>query len=218
MKVWARLLLGMSAVLTTGCQSAGYRPTGDTARWITHRVDLGETIVEFSIPPGESPEFSAFPVPSRVDVTRSDLFDQALQGPRLLYSAWDYRSGAMSAVDGTLTAYMQIHRSERPLDSMQALKHAIEERGRLIATLEYAESGRSGPSNFPVQFDRVTVGGREALRVRFEITRPSYAVVVGRHAYLMFNLGSSSVQRPDWKKDAEAARDAIFESIRIVSR
>ncbi|HJU40747.1 MAG TPA: hypothetical protein VJ724_14350 [Tahibacter sp.] len=218
MKILQWLLLGFLAFLGAACQSAGYKPSGDTSRWIAHRIDLGENTVEFSIPPGESPEFGTFPVPRAVDVTRAELFDEALQGPRLLDSAWDYRAGPMSPVDGTLTAHMQIHHSERPLDSMQALQRAIEERSHLREALRYAKSGDSGLRNLPTRYESVQVGGREAFRIRFEIASPSYAVIVGRHTYLLFAIRSSSIQRPEWKSDADAARDAIFQSIRISPR
>lgn len=122
-------------------------------------------------------------------------------------------------VEGTLDAFILLRRSELALDSMESLKTAIVENSRLEDAASYLESGGSLPSSLPSRFDNASVGGRDALRLRVGVSAPVYAVIVGRHAYIELRVSLSDFhKRPDWKKDAEAARDAIFKSIRITSR
>jgi hypothetical protein len=220
MRRFSRLLFGIFVLtFATGCQTVGYKPTGETHQWIAYRIDLGESVLEFSLPPGESRQFPAFPIREHVDINRSDLYDDALIGPRLLDRTWDYAPGPLSMVEGTLRAFILLRRSEQALDSMEALKSAIEENSKLEDAARYLESGRRLPSTLPTQFAMSSVGGQEALKLRAGVPAPVFAVAVGRHAYIELYVQVSDFhKRPDWRKDAEAAHDAIFRSIRITRR
>ena len=43
------LLCGLLILMfASGCQSVGHKPTGETHRWAAYRIDLGESVLEFS--------------------------------------------------------------------------------------------------------------------------------------------------------------------------
>lgn len=212
--VW--VLLAMA-----GCQAvvvAAGRPSADTSGWKTYRVEVGAHVVQFTIPPGESREFPGFTIPTRIDLARADAFDEANAGPALLRRFWDYRASRFVVVDGSLSAGIAVNRSERPLDSLDALRAAIEEASELDAMKMYAEEGRRRASNKPVRFERVSIAGRDAWRVSYELMRPEYAVPLDEHFYLGIGVDLDGFTRAEWRADAKAAADAILKSIRIESR
>ncbi len=217
--VRATVLLALLAM--TGCQAvivAAGRPSEDVSRWTTYRVEVGAQTVQFSIPPGESREVSAFTIPARIDLTRADLFDETLAGPALLSRMWDYRESRFVAVDGSLSAGISVNRSDRPLDSLDALKAAVEDANKLYVMKMYAEEGRRRASNKPVRFDPVRVADRDAWSVTYELSEPRYVVPFDRYHYLGISLRSSGFSRADWRADAQAAADAILKLIRIESQ
>ena len=213
-----RWLLPVGLMTLAGCQvmavEAG-RPTGDAKTWTTYRVDVGEHVVQFSIPPGESREYPTFTIPARIDLADAGIFDEALNGPALLDRVWDYRSSRFVPVDGTLRAGIWVCRSERPLDDLEALKRAVEESSRLFAVKMYVEEGRSRPSDSPVQFDFVRIGNEHGLRVRYELSGPSYAVRLDQQHYLLVTVDHAGFTQQDWQDDAKASADSILNSIRI---
>jgi hypothetical protein len=216
-----RALVVVVWVLLAGCQAvvvAAGRPTGETRNWKTYRVEVGEHVVQFSIPPGESREFPSFTIPARVDLTRVELFDEALSGPTLLNRVWDYRSSRFVPVDGSLSAGISVNRSERPLDDLAALRQAVEESSRLYAMKMYVEEGRRRPSNKPVRFDPVWIAGRDAWKVTYELIGPGYVVTLDQHHYLEIGVDYGGFMRQDWRADAKAAANAILNSIRIEPR
>ena len=197
---------------------AAGRPSADVSQWTTYRVEVGAQIVQFSIPPGESREVSAFAIPTRIDPSRADLFDETLAGPALLSRMWDYRESRFVVVDGSLSAGITVNRSDRPLDSLDGLKAAVEDANQLYVMKMYAEEGRRQSSNKPVQFDLVRIADRSAWRVNYQLTGPRYVVPLDRYQYLGISLRSGGFTRDDWRADAKAAADAILKSIRIESR
>ena len=216
-----RWLLPMGLMMLAGCQAvavAAGRPTGDTKTWKTYRVDVGEHVVQFSIPPGESREFPNYTIPARIDLAGEGMFDEALDGPALLNRVWDYRSSRFVQVDGSLSASISVSRSEQPLDDLEALRRAVEESSRLYAMKMYVEEGRSRPSDIPERFDLVRIGNQDGWRVRYELSGPSYAVRLDQHHYLVVTLDYAGFTKQDWQTDAKAAADSILRSIRIDSR
>ena len=219
MKVCATVLLALLAL--AGCQAvvtAAGRPSADISRWMTYRVEVGAQIVQFSIPPGESREISAFTIPTRIDPSRADLFDETLAGPALLSRMWDYRESRFVVVDGSLSAGITVNRSDRPLDSLDALKAAVEDADKLYVGKMYAEEGRRRASDKPVRFDPVRIADRDAWRVTYEISGSHYVVPFDRYHYLGISLRSGGFTRDDWRADANAAAGAILKSIRIESQ
>ena len=217
--VRATVLLALLAM--TGCQAvivAAGRPSEDVSRWTTYRVEVGAQVVQFSIPPGESREFPAFTIPTRIDVSREDLFDETLAGPALLSRMWDYRESRFVVVDGSLSAGISVSRSNRPLDSLDALKAAVEEASQLYVMKMYAEEGRRRASDKPVRFDPVRIADRDAWRVTYELSGSHYVVPFDRYHYLGISLRSGGFPRDDWRTNANAAADAILKSIRIESQ
>ena len=219
MTVRATLLLVLLAM--TGCQAAvlaAGRPSSDVSHWTTYRVEVGAHVVQFSIPPGESREFPGFAIPKRIDLNRADIFDEALAGPALLSRVWDYRTSRFVVVDGSLSAGISVSRSDRPLNSLDALKAAVEEANQLYVMKMYAEEGQRRPSNEPVQFEPARIAGRDAWRVTYELIGPGYVVPLDEHHYLEVGVDFDGFTRDDWRADAKAAADAILKSIRIESQ
>jgi len=190
-------------------------PDGDTKRWKTYRVEIGAHIVQFTIPPGESKDLPPFEIPSRIDLTRDGIFNQALIGPRLLQRGWDYREGRFSQVDGSLTARIGLRRSEKPLDDAAALQEAVKESSRLFAMKEYLESGSAGQSDNPDGFSPAVVGGRNAWRASYELSQPALVVALDETHYLKITLRYGGVTDPKSRAAAKAAAAAILDSIRI---
>lgn len=204
-----------------GCQAvvvAAGRPSADTSGWKTYRVEVGAHVVQFTIPPGESREFPGFTIPTRIDLTRAAAFDEAHNGPSLLRRTWDYRASRFVVVDGSLSAGISVNRSERSLDSLDALRAAVEEANELYAMKMYAEEGRRRPSDKPVRFVAVRIADRDAWRVTYELSGLRYLVPLDRHHYLGIRVSYGGFARDDWRADAKAAADAILKSIRIESR
>jgi hypothetical protein len=217
----ARATVVLVVFAVAGCQAvvvAAGRPSADTSGWKTYRVEVGAHVVQFTIPPGESREFPGFTIPTRVDLTSADAFDEALAGPTLLRRVWDYRASRFVVVDGSLSAGISVNRSERSLDSLNALKTTVEEASELYAMKMYAEEGRRRASNKPVRFERVSIADRDAWRVSYELMRPGYVVPLDEHFYLGIGVDLDGFSRADWRADAKAAADAILKSIRIESR
>lgn len=212
-----RSLAMVLAVVLMGCAAmsgAASLPTSDTKNWVTYRVEVGDQVVQFTIPPGESPDWPAFAIPKRIDLKNPDIFDRANTGPGLLRRFWDYRTSRISQADGTLRAYILLWQSEKTLNDTAALQAAVEENAQLTRTKEVMQGDSRGPRDV-MRFEPAVVGGRTGLLVHHQTSPAHYAVTLDAHHYLTIYVSGSSVTRPGWREDARAAADAILQSIRI---
>lgn len=190
------------------------RPSGDTKSWITHRVDIGDYVVQFTIPPGVSEVWLDPPVPLGVILGAPGVFDETGLGPELLSRHWDYQKNFYAHVDGTLTARIWLMSSEVKLIDLKSLESAIVETERRIHEKRSSDGGTRWPPVVPEVFEPRNIAGRQGLHVHYSISLPDYAVAIDEHHYLMF-YARHSVSFPEWRKDANAAVDAIVKSIRI---
>lgn len=190
-------------------------PSGDTKNWITYQVEVGDQVVQFTIPPGLSKDFLDPPVPHRIDLQQSGLFDQTGSGPRLLSRHWDYRSNPTALVDGSLHAAIWVKRNEKILNDLSALAAAVREGYDLSRAKDIMGGGYIGPPNPPIRFDAANIGSRHGLYIHYKTALPDYAVTIDDHHYLVIYIDSSGVTQPGWREDAKAAADAILQSIRI---
>lgn len=212
-----RCLAMVLTVVLAGCATmsgAASLPKGDTKNWVTHRVDVGDQVVQFTIPPGESPDWPAFEIPKRIDLKDPDVFDRANAGSGLLRRFWDYRTSRIAQVDGTLRAYVLLWQSEKTLDDTAALQAAVEENAELTRIKDVMQGGSGGPHDV-MRFEPAVVGGRAGLLIHHQTSPAHYAVTLDAHHYLTIYVNGSSVTRPGWREDARAAADAILGSIRI---
>jgi hypothetical protein len=189
-------------------------PSGDIRSWTTYRLEVGDQVVQFTIPPGESQDWPAFEIPRRIDLEKPDMFDRANAGPGLLRRFWDYRTSRFAHVDGTLRAYIQLWQSEKTLDDAVALQGALDENAKLSRIKEMMQGGSGGPPD-AMRFESTVVAGRAGLLVHHQTSPANYAVSLDAHHYLTIYVSGSSVTRPGWREDARAAADAILQSIRI---
>lgn len=213
-----RCLGPLLTVVLIGCATmtgAVSLPSGNTKSWITYRVEVGDEVVRFTIPPGANTDFLDPPVPQRIDLQQPGLFDQTGLGPRLLSRHWDYRSSATALVDGTLHAAIWVKRSEKVLNGLSALEAAVREGQELSRAKDVLKGGYIGPPNPPIKFDATNVGNRHGLYIHYKTSLPDYAVVLDDHHYLVIYVDSSGVTSPAWCEDAKAAAEAILNSIRI---
>lgn len=215
--VTIRCLVTVLIVALEGCATTSgpaSLPSGDTKNWVSYRVEVGDQVVQFTIPPGESPDWPAFAIPKRIDLENPGIFDRADAGPGLLRRFWDYRSGRSARVDGTLRAYILLWRSENRLDDAAALQAAVEENAKLTRIRDAMRGGSGGPPDV-MQFVPAVVGGRAGLLVRHQTSPTHYAVSLDAHHYLTIYVSGSSVTSPGWREDAKAAANAIMNSIHI---
>jgi len=215
-----RCLAMLLTVTLVGCATmsgAASLPSGDTRDWITYRVEVGEHVVRFTIPPGVNEEFLDPPVPERVDLEQSGLFDQAGAGPRLLSRHWDYRNGSRGPIGGTLRAYIGLWHVQTILNSSNALQAAVIESNEQRRTKDVLQGGSGGPPD-NLSFEPTVLGGREALLVHHQTSPANYAVTLDAHHYLLVYISGNHVTEPRWRKDAKEATDAILNSIRIEPR
>jgi hypothetical protein len=206
------------AVAFTGCATmsgATSLPSGNTKNWITYHVEIGDQMVQLTIPPGLSKDFLDPPVPTHIDLLQPGLFDETGLGPRLLSRHWDYRSSSFALVDGTLHAAIWVKYNKKVLSDLSALQAAIKESQELSRIQDVMKGGYIGPPNPPTRFDATNIGDREGLYVHYKTSLPDYAVAIDDHHYLVIYLDSSGVTNPGWREDAKAAADAILNSIRI---
>jgi|JI10StandDraft_1071094.scaffolds.fasta_scaffold167338_2 hypothetical protein len=208
-------------IVMNGCATmsdARNLPSGDTRNWITYRVEVGDQIVQFTIPPGLNKEFLDPPVPQSIDLHQPGLFDEAGLGPSVLSRHWNYQKNFYTHVDGTLEVTLSLKRSEGVLNGLDSLRQAIvksSERHRQKRIADQRSSGGYiGPPNPPIRFEELIVAGRPGLRVHFKLMLPDYEVALNDHYYLVIYI-NSSVTEPGWREDAKAAAAAIFNSIRI---
>jgi hypothetical protein len=212
-----RCLAMLLAVTLIGCATMGGAaslPSGDTKNWITYRVEVGDQVVQFAIPPGVNEEFLDPPVSQRIDLEQLGLFDQAGAGPRLLSRHWDYRKGSHGPIGGTLRAYIGLWYVETILNSSNALQAAVVESNELRRTKDVLQGGSGGPPD-KISFEPAVLGGREALLVRHQTSPSNYAVTLDAHHYLLVYISGNYVTEPGWREDAKAAAEAILNSIRI---
>lgn len=214
-----KVLALVSAVIClnlAGCQTmanAAGHPTADTRGWEVHRVQVDDKVVEFSIPAGESGEFSPFLIPDKVDLSGADSFDETNEGPTLLRRAWDYKNSRYSEIDGTLRIYIGVSRSSRPIEGESDMKEALLEGSELYA--KKIARGRPGLLDPPVQFSQVMLGGASWTRVDFRLSGTYFAFPIDRYLYLKVSSRAAGFSRDDWRSDAQAAADAVLRSIRI---
>lgn len=202
--------------LIAGCattNSAGSMPSGDTKHWKTYRIEVGDQIVQFTIPPDESPDWPVVDIPKRIDLTQPGIFDQANEGPKLLLRFWDYRASRYAQVSGTLRASILLWYSDIELHTLTNLQAGSENNDLLIASRDIVMGGNPGPKD-PKRYEPVSIGGRMGLRVLHRITSPHYIVPIDAHHYLTISV-DADVVRSGWQEDAKAAADAILNSIRI---
>jgi hypothetical protein len=79
------------------CANAADSPSGNTQKWISYRVVIGDHLLAFRIPPGVNQESLDPPVLKRVDLNAKGLFDQVGWGPAILSRNWDYQKNSFSA-------------------------------------------------------------------------------------------------------------------------
>jgi len=206
------LLFGLAV-----CQAAWATQFLADKRWKTYQVDLGRSVVEFSIPDGESHEFPLLPIPARIDSEAKGAFDQAGIGPVLLERSWDYRKSRLVAVQGNLHAHIGLRHSEAPLAEPSDLRRAVEESARLWEEMQFLKSGRPRPTvtNEPVRFEDAIVGGRAGFLVRFRMSSPRYVVPVAEHVYLEISCRTGGFFDDQWEADAKHAAEKIVGSIRV---
>lgn len=206
-------------VLLTGCVSvAAERPTGDMKGWKSYRVEIGESIVSFRVPPGESKEFMSRPVPARIDSANKKLFDEAGIGPNLLDRYWDYKDNKLFGVEGTLRFIIAVRRSNESIENHKALQNAVEETSRLSSVLQSLEEGKPLASNRPMHYEPVQVAGKDGLLVRFEISPSAYVFAIDQYHYLRISYSAGGFRDPIWRAEALAAAESILQSIRIDPR
>ena len=214
-----RLVASALWLLLVGCvmmSSVNDLPSGDTRQWKTYRIEVGDQIVQFTIPPSESPDWPAIDIPKKVDLTQPGIFNQANEGPKLLVRFWDYRTSRYAQVYGTLRASILLWRSDIELRTLTDLQAASESNDLLIASRDIAMGGRAGPKD-PKRYGPVDIGGRSGLRVLHRITSPHYIVPVDSHNYLTISI-DADVTTPGWREDGQAAATAILQSIKIESK
>jgi len=193
-------------------------PSGEKKDWLVYRVEVDDQIVKFTIPPGVNEEFLDPPVPQRIDLQQPGIFDPTGRGPRILSRHWDYRSNAVALVDGTLKAAIWIERSEKSLIDLDALQAAVSENQELSHAKDVMSGEYAGPPNPTTKFEARSVGGRQGFYVHYRTSLPDYVVTIDSHHYLVIYVSASSISQPDWREDAQAAADAILQSIRIEPR
>ena len=135
-------------MLLAGCATvslAGDLPSGDTKHWKTYRVEVGDQVVQFTIPLGESSDWPVVEIPRRIDLGQPRVFNQTGEGPKLLARFWDYRASRFANVDGTLRAYIVLWQSELELRDSAALQAASEESSVLVKAKEIMSGGKGGP-------------------------------------------------------------------------
>ncbi len=209
---------GLLAFALVGCAVMGVAaslPSGDTKSWKTYSVEVGDQVVQFTIPPGVSKDFLDPPVTQHIDLQQPGLFDQTGLGPRLLSRHWDYRSSPFALVDGTLHAAIWLKNSEKPLTDSNALRAAVSEGQELSRIKDVMNGGYTGPPNPATKFDATSVGGRQGFYVHYQTSLPDYVVAIDSHHYLVIYVDSSGVTHAGWREDAKAAANAILNSIRI---
>ena len=215
-----RHLAMLLAIPLVGCVTMGGAanlPSGDTKNWTTYQVEMSDQVVRFTIPPGESIDFPIYPIPRSIGLAQPNTFDRAETGPDLLRRFWDYRASRFATVDGTLRAIIGLRRSERVLDSVNALAATLEDNARLVRAKEVMEGGVGGPPD-SMRFEPAIVAGKSGLLVHHQTSPSHYVVTLDPHHYLTIFVDGSSVTRPGWRGDARAAANAIFNSIRIEPR
>ena len=209
--------IALCLITITGCQTmanAAGHATGDTRTWEVHRVQVDDKVVEFKIPPNESKEFPGFAIPQKLDLHGGDVFSETLTGPSILNRYWDYRASRFVAVDGTLHAYIGIHRSTKELIDEQAIKNAIEEGSKLFAI--HVAKGRQGLLDPPVRYNKMTIGGKEWWQVDYRISGRYYITSLDGYHYLKASVNAGQMSDSAWRADSQAAANAILHSIRIV--
>jgi len=211
-----RFLALLSCLMSVGCAgiaTSSTRPTADTRTWKTYRVQVDDQIVQFTVPPGESGDYPVFKIPQRLDLGGRGVFDDIGLGPDLLRRHWEYRSSRFVHADGALHALIGFSRSEHPLVGDDALKTAVIENN-----LRFEETDGVVPEaqNVPVQFYPLTIGERHWIRVRYRLSGLEYVTPFDDRNYIEVSVRAGGFTRQDWRADAEAAANAILQSIRIL--
>ena len=212
-----RLIASTSWLLLTACVtvSPGSLPSGDTRQWKAYRVEIGDQVVQFAIPPGESPDWPEFEVPKKVDLTNFGQFNQMNQGPDLLSRFWDYQTLRYRNVEGTLRAIIIVWNSELEIRDEETLKAAETNNDQLEKTKDAMEGRKRAPNE--KRYEPAELGGKKGFLVHQRISDSYYVVPVDHHHYLSVYVGAD-VARPGWREDAQAAADAILKSIKINSK
>ncbi|WP_325143118.1 hypothetical protein [Dokdonella sp.] len=181
---------------------------------MTYRVDLGDQVLQFAIPPGISEDFLDPPVPQRIDLQNPNAFDE-VGSAGILSRHWDYRKNGFAPHEGTLTAAIAVNFSEKPLDDLSALQGALRRQADLIYKQAVVRDPKyNGPPIPPLRFDPIKVAGRDGWYVSYRVLPSGYVVPLDKHHYLGIGV-YNSVTRPDWREDAQAAANAILNSIHI---
>jgi hypothetical protein len=209
------LLVGL---LLTACGTQGYAissPSDDMRRWLTYRVEIGDQILQFTIPPGVNGDFLDSPtIPKRIDPQQDETFDKS-GSAEIFTRHWDYREGSFSPVVGTLVASIGLGYSQSSLDSLSDLQEEITRDRDLIQQQTIARDPRfRGPSTSPIRFDHVRIAERDALFISYRVLPPNYAVKLDVHHYLTISI-RNGVNPGVSREKAQIAADAILRSISI---
>jgi len=215
---FASLLLVITLAGCATLSGAASLPSGDTRHWLTYRVEIGDQVLQFSVPPGVNEDFMDPPVPKRIDLQQPELFDETGSGPTVLSRHWDYRKNMFSPILGTLVAGIGLYYSEQSLGSLTSLKDVVRTHRELIQKQALArDPNDTGPPTPPVRFDSAKIAGKDAWYVSYRMLPSGYVVPLDEHHYLGIGV-RNGVNPIDWREDAQAAADAILKSIKIEAK
>lgn len=193
-------------------------PSANTGEWKTYNIEVGNQIVSFMAPLGESADYPEFTVPKHVVIDRQGVFNSVNSGPDLLIRHWDYRKNRFETIYGTLSANIHLYRSSIVIRNTDDLLAAVKQNDRLDIERRTVDLGRPVFADSIVRADIVKVADRNALLVDYKVTRGIYYVPLDANHYLSISIDASGVTQPGWHEDAQAAADAMLRSIRIELR
>jgi len=202
-------------LLFAGCATlspAGSLPSGDTRHWKIHRIEIGNHVVQFTIPTGESSDWPAFEVPKQIDLSKSKLFNDVNQGPDLLSRFWDYRISRYGDVDGTLRAVIILWNSDRELSDEKELRDGAIDNDELEKNRDVKNGRKRAPNE--KRYEQTNIAGKKGYLVHQRISGAYYIVPVDLHHYLTIYVGTD-VTRSGWREDSKSAAEAILQSIKI---
>jgi hypothetical protein len=209
------------AGLAVGCQieaASAAKPSETPRGWHSYVVEVGEHVVRFSVPRGESHEYPAFTVPDRIDVDPGALTHRIDVGSWLLRRFWDYGGGWFAQPDGTLSAVIGTYESDKDMLNQETLMAAVQ------ASSQRFENTRSRPAvleaqNTPLDFQPVSIHGKQWLRVTYRLSGDSFVTILDSRHYLCASFGLSDfATRPDSRAAAKVVADRILNSIQVDDR
>ncbi|CAI8154773.1 MAG: Uncharacterised protein [Pseudidiomarina mangrovi] len=202
------------SVLLTSCGAAsGMNKAFNSDDWITHRVEIGDKVLRFSVPRGQEMAYiepPAYYEPDSLELARTD------QLPPSLYMAhWTFGARFWKQPEGTLSLKIKPSRGPLGFDKDVRDLKTLEQAIWLWDVAYYRNALNEELTGEPEPFKPTRINGVDWLAYTNYLHKTYMAVPLDRDHYLYVVVDLSLNERSQYFPKAKAMAERIVQSFEL---